>query len=113
MNLILAIVWFTLGVWVLIWEWTTGDTRFRLSLLGNVSACWIAFPMSLFSLARWYSEVSARRERARLHQAEARRFLHHAREHESARPIDPTFDFTSEPPPPPQTDVTDQPPSKN
>jgi hypothetical protein len=114
MNLILAVVWFTLGVGVLVWEFVTGDQSLRLHALGNISPGWLAFPMCLYNLARWASERAYRRDLQAIHQANARRERFHPRDREPGSDIDPNFDFTSDKPQqPPRQDITDQPPTKN
>ena len=113
MNLILAVVWFCLGVGVLAWEFSTGESYFRIHALGNISAGWLAFPMCLYNLARWYSERAYRRDLQAIFLAKDRRFHRQHHDREPGSDIDPTFDFTSDPPQPRSPNITDQPPSKN
>ncbi len=114
MNLVLAIVWFLLGVVLLGWELITGNPVMRVPALGNISAGWLALPMCLYNLARWSSERAARRAQEASAQALARRHRFHSQDREPGGDIDPTFDFTADPPRPPQRpNITDQPPSAN
>ncbi len=118
MNLILAVVWFALGVGVLGWEFYTGKRSYRLEFLGGISPAWLAFPMCLYNLVRWYSERACRRSQEALQLSQAHRSRldreRISREREPGGEIDPTFDFTSDKPQPPtRPNITDQPPSMN
>src|SRR5271166_3389618 len=104
MNLILAIVWFLLGVGVFAWEYFTGRPGPRI--LGGYSVAWLAIPLCLYNIARWWGEQSYQRQRRALYAYQDRRHRETLRERAPGSDIDPTFDFTAEAPPPRQTNLT-------
>src|SRR4051812_8302278 len=75
MNLILALVWFALGVGVLIWEFVNGQSL-GLPLLGGLSPAWLAALLCLYNLARWYSERAYRKDMQAIREAQDQRRSH-------------------------------------
>jgi len=108
MNLILALGWFCLGVGALGWEFVTGKPG--ILLVGKVSVAWLAFPLCLYNLARWWGEQVNRRQRRALEMTHARWDREARRGREPGGDIDPNFNFTADPPPRPNVNVTEQPP---
>jgi hypothetical protein len=113
MNLILAIVWLLLGVCAFAWEIGTGTPLPGWLRIGNFSVGWLAIPLCLYNLARWWGERTYQQNQQAMHQAQARWQRETHRRGESGGDIDPNFDFTAEPPAPRQTNLTDRPPSPN
>jgi hypothetical protein len=111
MNLILAVLWFLLGIVLVAYDSLTGDTNWRLRIVGYpLSPGWLMLLLSAYNLVRWWFQRSGQRA---LRIAQACRHRHSFRDHlASKRVIDPTFDFTSDQPPS-SPNVTDHPPSAN
>ena len=89
MSLIFALFWFALAAFIFI----TGR-------LGGTSGLggWLAIVFGLFSLARWWSIRSYRRQRQADEEALARRFHRHSEERRGPeQPPDPNFNFTEPP----------------
>jgi hypothetical protein len=97
LYLILALVWLTCGVGILVYQAASGDQHLSLHLAGaTFSSGWLMLVLSAYNLLRWWtrrpspplrgtSPLAARRQRAR-------------RAEEPSEP-DPNFNFTDDPPP--------------
>jgi hypothetical protein len=110
MNLVLGLLWLAGAVALFGYEAATGDKRFRIPMLGDISAGWVSLLLAGYNFVRWYSSRMSRADQ------EAMRIVHEARLRQARtrdRPSepDPTFDFTSKPPSP--RGPTELPPSNN
>ncbi len=97
-NLILAIVWFVVGVgW-----WTTTRTQgdvLPVIHLGGVSfsPAWLALTLCGYNMIRWWLRPRRRMENSLAAALEARR-RRHSLEARPKEPTDPQFNFTEGPP---------------
>lgn len=111
MNLILAFFWMALAIALVIYERTSGDTRFTIRGT-NISFTWLLVLLAVYNLFRWWGIRSYQAEQRALRNAEANRERLRDQHREPIGNPDPNFNFTDEPPAP-NRNVTDQPPSKN
>jgi hypothetical protein len=95
LNLILALLWLSLGMALLVLQSTAEGQQGRTYLLGMVFALF----MTGWNVLRWVliRRVRARRRAARQLQAEV--LTHRVPRPEPLAAPDPTFDFTRDPPP--------------
>jgi hypothetical protein len=112
MNLVLGILWLLGALGLFAYEAITGETPWRIRVMGNISGAWALVILAAWNFARWYS---ARMNRA---DQEAIRIVHEARLREARhheRPVvpDPTFDFTDRPAAHAPRPPGEQPPSSN
>jgi hypothetical protein len=100
-NLALAFIWGIVGVVLIAYHVTTGDTRWRLPFPGNLSAGWAALLICLYNIARWWSQRLIQAEKKALWLARARRGEHNAQNPPPPYGVpNPDFRFSDEPPPP-------------
>jgi hypothetical protein len=109
LYLILAFVWLTVGVGVLVYQAVTGDQGMSLHLLGTpLSPGWVMIVLGVYNLLRWWSRRPPRPSWGGAAPPSQRQ---RARRAEEPHEPDPNFIFTDDPPPePPPRDV---PPSRN
>lgn len=100
LNLLMAVVWFVVGVGLLVVTYTMGDDAlpFRVRFL-PISPGWLALLLCVYNVVRWWSRPRRRRDPVAA-ALEARRRMHRERENPPPAP-DPTFNFTDAPPPDP------------
>ena len=108
LNLLMAVVWFVIGVGLLIVSWTVGDEALPFRRFLSISPGWLALALCAYNVARWW--YRRRPQRDPLAAAlEARRRMHREQEQPPKTP-DPTFNFTDAPPapsdPPPGTPLS-------
>ena len=94
LNLLMAVVWFVVGVGLLVVTYTVGDAAlpFRVRFL-PISPGWLALLLCLYNVVRWWSGPRRRRRDPLAEALEARRRMHRDRDNPPPAP-DPTFDFT-------------------
>ena len=106
LNLVMAGLWFVIGVGLLVVSATLGDDAlpFRVRFL-PISPGWLALLLCVYNLARWWSRRRPRPDPLAA-ALEERRRLHRDRDRP---PPDPTFDFSNAPPPRPDPPRTEPP----
>ena len=111
LNLIMAVVWFVVGVGLLVVTYTMGDAAlpFRVRFL-PISPGWLALLLCVYNVVRWWSHPR-RRPDPLAAALEVRRRMHRDRDNPPPAP-DPTFNFTDAPPDP-DSPRTGPPPSAN
>ena len=80
LNLLMAVVWFVVGVGLLVVTWTMGDDAlpFRVRFL-PISPGWLALLLCVYNVVRWWSRPRPRRDPLAA-ALEARRRMHRERE---------------------------------
>ena len=100
LNLILAVVWFVVGVG---WWATTraqGDVLPVIHIGGvSFSPAWLALALCGYNIIRWWLRPRRRVENSLAAALEARR-RRHSLESQPKQPTDPQFNFTEIPPEP-------------
>jgi hypothetical protein len=98
MNLILAVVWFVVGVGWLATTWTQGDALPVIHLGGiQFSPAWLALLLCGYNVIRWWLRPRRHAQNSLAAALEARR-RRHSLEGRPKQPTDPVFNFTEEPP---------------
>lgn len=99
LNLVMAVLWFVVGIALLVATYTLGDAAlpFRVRFL-PISPGWLALALCAYNLARWWARRRPRRDPLAA-ALEARRRMHRDQEGPPKMP-DPTFNFTDNPPTP-------------
>ncbi len=107
MNLILAVVWFVVGVGWLATTWTKPDAL-PVIHFGDLqfSPAWLALMLCGYNVVRWWLRPRRQAENSLAAALEARR-RRHSLEGRPERPIDPTFNFSEGTP---ESRPTDLPP---
>jgi hypothetical protein len=112
MNLILAVVWFVVGVGWLATTWTKGDVLPVIHLGGvSFSPAYLALLLCGYNVIRWWLRPRRQAQNSLAAVLEARR-RQHSLEARPKQPIDPTFNFT-EGPSGPESQSIDPPPPAN
>jgi hypothetical protein len=110
MNLILAVVWFVVGVGWLATTWTKPDALPVIQLRGvQFSPAWLAFLLCGYNVIRWWLRPRRQAQNSLAAALEARR-RQHSLEGRPKQPTDPLFNFT-EGPPGPESQTIDPPPN--
>ena len=100
-NLALAFIWGLLGVALIAYHATTGDERWRIWFLGNISAGWAMLLICVYNVARWWSmRTLLAAKRAEIIARARREREHHAGPRPEYGEPNPEFMFGDEPPPP-------------
>lgn len=99
MNLILAVVWFVVGVGWLATTWTKPDAL-PVIHFGDLkfSPAYLALLLCGYNVIRWWLRPRRPAENSLAAALEARR-RRHSLEERPKQPTDPAFNFTEEPPP--------------
>jgi hypothetical protein len=109
MNLILAVVWFAVGVGWLAATWTNPDALPVIHLGGaKFSPAWLALLLCGYDVIRWWMRPRRQSENSLAAALEARR-RRHSLEGRPKQPTDPTFNFTEGP----ESSPPDLPPAAN
>jgi hypothetical protein len=110
MNLILAVVWFVVGVGWLATTWTKPDALPVIRLGGvTFSPAWLAFLLCGYNVIRWWLRPRRQAQNSLAAALEARR-RQHSLEGRPKQPTDPLFNFT-EGPPGPESQTINPPPN--
>jgi hypothetical protein len=94
MNLILAVVWFVVGVGWLATTWTQGDVL-PVIHIGDLkfSPAWLAMLLCAYNVIRWWLRPRRQAQNSLADALEARR-RQHSLEGRPIQPTDPRFNFT-------------------